>query len=223
LNSKLVISGQGGEDSRTLLDSVDPDRILVVGRWGFDRQSLYFSKEPLGLGGYILFGGASNLWVYDFNADSSQALVDNPDNFICIDDLSPDETLLADHCALLVIGVTNLLVNEITVVDPPEELSQANVVGGARFSPDGQRLAFGIARNDPQDEQGWIAVSEDLDGGSRTIATAPPGDYFNVAAWLDGNTIVLQSWGQAPGVWVVGADGSGLQRLSDGIYLGLMK
>ena len=43
---------------------------LVAEIWSADGQSLYFSKEPVGIGGYILFSGASNL--YQINIATKQ-------------------------------------------------------------------------------------------------------------------------------------------------------
>ena len=44
--------------------------------------------------------------------------------------------------------------------------------------------------------------------------------YADGALTLNDSTLVLQSWGTQPGVWVVQADGSDLRRLADGIYIG---
>jgi len=76
----------------------------------------------------------------------------------------------------------------------------------ARCSPDGSRLAYALARNDPNDEQGWVAVSDGLNGTSKLVATSPAKDYFEVSAWLDAATIVLQSATPPQRVWIVRDD-----------------
>jgi hypothetical protein len=43
-----------------------------------------------------------------------------------------------------------------------------------------------------------------------------------VVAWLDADTLVLQSGLQTPGVWIVRANGGHLKRLSDGIFVGVV-
>ncbi len=221
LSSKLFAGNADGSDVRALLEEPGPQRVLVAGRWSRDGQRLYYSKEPVGLGGYILFGGASNLWAYNLADGSTTQVIDEP-GMACIDELSYNETLLAHHCANPTITVIQIASGAATTINPPSQGVEANFVGSARFSPDGQRVAFGIARGDPNNEQGWVAVSEGLSGGSRLIATAPAGDYFHVVGWMDANTLVLQSWGVKPGVWLVKADGSDLKRVADGVYHGLI-
>ncbi len=221
LSSKLFAANTDGSDMHVLLEEPGPERVLVAGRWSPDGQRLYFSKEPVGLGGYILFGGASNLWAYNM-ADGSTAQVMNEPGMACIDEFSYDERLLAHHCANPTITVIQIASGAATTINPPSQGVEANFVGSARFSPDGARVAFGIARGDPNNEQGWVAVSDGFSGESRLIATAPAGDYFHVVGWMDANTLVLQSWGVKPGVWLVKADGSDLKRIADGVYHGLI-
>ena len=221
LHSQIVVSDTDGSNLQVLLDQTDEERILAVGRWSEDGNRLYFSKEPIGLGGYILFGGATDLWVYDFEGGNSKQLFSDALGFICIDDLSPDETYIAQHCALEVLGVVNLDNGDIGTIAAPAGLGDKTVVGGARFDPSGRRLAYTLALNNPEAEQGWAAVSDSLDGSSDLLAEAPPGDYFRVATWLNENSIVLQSWGATPGLWFVREDGSELRRISDGIFLGV--
>jgi hypothetical protein len=204
------------------VEETGPERVLVAGRWSRDGQRLYFSKEPLGLGGYILFGGASNLWAYNLTDNSAVSLLQEP-GMACIDDLSSNETLIAHHCANTLINVVEIASGNVTTISPPAEGVEANFVGGARFGPDGQRLAFAIARGDPNNEQGWVAVSDSLSGSSRLIATSQAGDYFQVIGWLNADTLVLQSWGVTPGVWLVKTDGNNLRRLADGVYHGLVR
>jgi hypothetical protein len=95
--------------------------------------------------------------------------------------------------------------------------------GDVRFSPDETRVAFGMALGNPDSEQGWAAVSDGLSGGSHLVAISPPNDFFNVMAWLDNNTLILQSGRGTPGVWLVQADGANLHRVADGTFLGVMQ
>lgn len=63
----------------------------------------------------------------------------------------------------------------------------------ARFSPDLTRVAFALAKRDPENEQGWVAVSDGLSGGSKLIVTGQPGEYFTIVGWLNADTLLLQS------------------------------
>ncbi len=101
------------------------------------------------------------------------------------------------------------------------------VLGSAKFSPDGSQVAFGLARGDPQNEMGWVAVSDGLSGPSRVILESPAGGYFSVVSWLNSSTLLLQWAGVScgedcpAGLWTVGTDGQGLTQVADGTFLTL--
>jgi hypothetical protein len=216
-----MVSNTDGSNQQVLLEETGQERILVAGRWSQDGKRLYYSKEPLGLGGYILFGGASNLWVYDFERGDSRQLFSDQLGVICIDDLSPDETYIAEHCALDVLGVVALNSGNISTIATPAGLGEKVVVGGARFDPSGQRLAYAMALNNPEAEQGWAGISDGLDGSSDLLAEAPLGEYFRIGTWLSENLIVLQSLGKTPAIWTIRVDGRELKHIVDGIFLGV--
>jgi hypothetical protein len=228
LTSQIFVSALDGTQPQAVLTESNSDRILVVAGWSRDGQQLYFSREPLGLGGYILFGGLSNLSVYTVADGSSQELISSEAaGTICLDALSPAprEHWVADHCATHTVAVRNLQTGERNELSPPAGLTEANFTGSARFSPDGTRVAYALARGEPENEQGWAAVSEGLSGGSHLIATGAPGGYFTVVGWLDANTVVLQFWGMTSpdvvaSVWLARADGTDVKHLADGSFLG---
>jgi hypothetical protein len=227
-NARLFFAPIGGFDATLVTEQATPEGYTFAPwRWTAGGQRLYFSEEPSGLGGYILFDGYSSLYVYDATTHTSNVLVpmDVTGGFICLDDLSPDETLVAHHCADTGIGLLNLNSAEQTVIQPPAEAEGWATAGSALFSPDGSRIAFAVARNNPESEQGWVAVTDDLIGPSRLVAASAEGGYFQVVAWLDDHTLVLQSWGDiafgGPGVWLAPVDGGEPQRVADGDFITL--
>lgn len=224
LISQIHVSSPDGSDARVVLEEIHTEpRVLRVWRWSADGQQLYFSREPSGIGGYILFSGLSNLWALNLADGATTELVpDATDRVICLDDLSADGALLSQHCEPGVIRVRTVASGSSTRIAPPADAPEFGVLGDARLSPDGSRVAFALARRNPDDEQGWVAVSDGLDGGSRLVATSPAADFFQVKQWLDGQTLLLQSAGAVPGVWTVRADGSDLRRLADGTVLGVI-
>ncbi len=233
--SKLFVSATDGSQLTILLTDttvITAPHQWVAERWSRDGQSLYFSTEPYGIGGYILFAGASSLYRVNVNDRSVQEVI--PFNLTggkmtCIDELSSDERLIADHCAKTSIAIQDLSSGQTTTIQPPTDVSGFNFVGSARFNPDLTRVAFALAKGDPNAEQGWVAVSDGLSGGSKLIVTGKPGEYFTVAGWLNADTLLLQSnqlmcnptctnW-----LWAVKVDGSGLTRVADGTFLGMME
>jgi len=101
-------------------------------------------------------------------------------------------------------------------------------VGSARFSPDGQRVAFALAKGDPNAEQGYLAISDGLEGASNFIATTDPGSYYTVLAWLNDSTLLVQLNNLQcnptceNSVWTIGIGGDNLTKVTDGTFLALM-
>jgi len=220
LNSDIFIANADGSNLRSVVQ-LSGDHVLHAVRFSPDGQRLYYSQEPLGLGGYILFGGVSDLWALDLASGKSQQLVPQAAaGTICLDDFSADAGLVTLHCAEKTISVLDTTNGNVGVISAPAALTDWAQHGDALIGPDQTRVAYGLARGDGNNEQGWVAVSDSLSGTSRLIATAPAGDYFSVKGWLDSATLVLQSWRPTPAVWLAKADGSDLRRLADGIFLG---
>jgi hypothetical protein len=76
-----------------------------------------------------------------------------------------------------------------------------------------------------EDTQGYVAVSDNLalSSSAHVIVASEPGQWFSVAGWLSDDQLVLQSHSAGPGgwpaVWIVRADGSGLVKLAEGVFL----
>jgi Tol biopolymer transport system component len=219
-DSDIFLANTDGSGLHSVLN-LTGDHVLHVVRFSPDGQSLYYSQEPLGLGGYIPFSGVSDLFVLDLASGASSQLVpDAAAGVICLDDFAPDASLVALHCNPKTIDVLDTTMGSIGQISAPAKVTDWQLHGDARLSPDQTRVAYALARGDPNNEQGWVAVSDSLSGTSHLVATAPAGEYYSVKGWLNDSTLVLQSWGTQPGVWVVQADGSDLRRLADGVFLG---
>lgn len=199
-------------------------------RWSEDGQRLYYSQEPAGIGGYILFGGWSSLFVYDVATATSTPLIpfDVATFGICLDDLSPDAQWVAHHCEPEA-GITLMSVaadEPDVVIAPPEEIAgEVGQLGSAHFSPDGSRIGFALARGVPESEQGWVAVTDDLSGSSRVLMTGEPNTYYNVMGWADDQTLVVQQYRAAGGsasdtaVWLVPVDGGEAEMIGEGRFV----
>jgi len=233
--SQLFVSPVDGSVVTTLLTDTTPitaPHQWVAQRWSLDGQSLYFSTEPYGIGGYILLAGASSLSRVNVNDRSVQDVIPynmNGGLMLCLDELSSDERLVADHCDNATITIRDLSNDQATTVRPPADITGFAAIGSTRFNPDLTRVAFALAKRDPSDELGWVAVSDSLSGDSKLIVTGQPGEYFSVVSWLNAETLLLQSNQIAcnatctNSLWTVKIDGSGLTKVTDGQFLALVE
>jgi hypothetical protein len=229
--SSLQISAPDGSQLETLYTqgASDPAVQLVAQFWSADGKSLYFSREPSGIGGYILFDGASSLYKIDLASKQVSEVI--PVKFssgmICLDAVTADLRYVADHCAQNVITIRDLTSGGTTTIQPPDGLTGFKVLGSARFSPDGSRVAYALAKSNPDAEQGWVAVSDGLEGSSKLIMTGDAGIFYNVVGWLDDQTLLVQS-NPIPGcascdneLWTVKVDGSNLTNVAFGSFLAM--
>lgn len=233
-SSTIKVSNPDGTQFDTLLtqDATIPPVQLIAQFFSVDGQWLYYSKEPKGLGGYILFNGASNLYKINISTKVvteviPQGTADSPQ--ACLDAISTDYRYVADHCAQNTIAIRDLTSGGTTTIQPPMDLSGYGFVGSARFSPDGSRVAYALAKGDQNAEQGWVAVSESLGGGSKLILTSQVGSYYTVAGWLDDQTLLVQTTSPLDcspfcqsELWTVKVDGSGAQKAADGSFLAMV-
>jgi hypothetical protein len=226
--TELFVGAPDGTKPRSVTRQSRPSnqeqRALTPFQWSADGTRLYYSREPVGLGGYILFGGMTDLWVYSLKDGKSTQLVAEKQlgGQVCIDDIAPNQKLVAFHCSGKSIGILDLATKKTSTIQLSPELPAVRALGNARFSADSARVAFAAARHDAENEQGWVLVSNGLTGNAKLIATSPAKDYYEVIAWLSLNTLLLQTHNPQPAVWTVRVDGSGLQKLSDGQFLSIV-
>ncbi len=231
--SVLLVSDLSGTAIRSVYsEPLDANRLthLVVQGWAADGTALLFSREPYGIGGYIPFDGASSLYRLQLDNGQVTTLVDyDPQarHALCLDSLSPDGDAITSHCPPTEISLLDLSGNVQGTIATPSSVGQPFLLGSALFSPDGGQVAFAIARGNPDDEHGWVAVSDGLSGASHVI-TDRAGGYFHVAAWLNNGSLLLQWIESSCGsdcagdsLWTIGADGSGLTQVAEGDFIAI--
>jgi hypothetical protein len=231
-NSTLEIGFVDGSGRETLLtqEVSEPLVQLVPLFWSTDGKSLYFSKEPMGIGGYILFGGASNLYRIDVKTKEVSELIplapsDGPQ--VCLDSISKDYRYVAEHCSQDFIGIRDLTSNGTTNILLPDDLpSGSKPLGSSRFSPDGSRIAFAVAKGVQDEEQGWVIVSDIDVSNSKVILTSQAGSYFTVAGWLNDQTLLVQSTNMqdcspycSGELWLVDINSANPQKVADGSFI----
>jgi len=227
----FIATADGASVTPVLTETItagQPPYQLLAERWSADGQSLYFSREPYGIGGYIPFAGASSLYRYNLADGSVTELIPFQSNghWICLDDLTADASLAVGHCVYpKTISVDTLSSGTVQTITAPGTVTDFRLAGGARFSPDSTRVAFGLAKGDPSGEQGYLAVSDSLSGQSNFLGTTDPGHYYSVVAWLNDSTLLVQLNTLAcnpvctNSLWTIGSDGANLTKLTDGTFL----
>lgn len=229
-SSSLMIANPDGSNLENLLTInlvADFPVELVAEFWSADGQSLYFSKEPVGLGGYINYSGASNLYQIDIATKQvteviPQAASNEPQ--VCLDAYSGDYRYVADHCTQNVITIRDLQTGKTVTIQAPSDVTGYQAMGSARFSPTGDRVAYTLAKRNPDNEQGWVAVAASSGGESKLILTGDAGSWYTILGWLDDQTLLLQSNSvNLPNVsnqlFTVGVDGSNLTKVAEGSLL----
>jgi hypothetical protein len=231
--SQLIVANVDGSNvtavvTENLAEGQAPYHLLAQ-RWSEDGQALYFSREPYGIGGYIPFSGASSLYRYDRATQAVTELIpfDPTTNFLCLGDLDLGLQRAVGNCAdANAVTVYDLSgATAPTTISPPPEAAGYRLLGSARLSPEGGRVAFAMARGEPENEQGWVAVADGLSGAARLVLTGEPGSYYTIAGWLDDSTLLLQQQGLVcdpacpGGLWSLGADGNDLTKIADGQFV----
>ena len=228
--SSLQISNPDGSNLQTLLtvDNTGAGPIqLVAELWSADGQSLYFSKEPVGLGGYIPFSGASNLYKIDLATKVITEIIPQTPSTspqTCLDAISGDYRYVADHCTQNVITIRDLQNGSTASIQAPTEAAGYRLMGSARFSPAGDLVAFALAQGNPDDERGWVAVGPSFGGAGKLVFAGDAGSYYTVLGWLDDQTLLVQSISiNNPNIgsqlFTVGVDGTNLTKVADGSFL----
>jgi hypothetical protein len=194
-------------------------------RWGPD-GSLYYSRMPIGIGGFIPYIWFIDVWRYEPASGQSTQVVPSPGpGQVCLDELSSDIRLLATMCEPGQIVVLDLDNNLTTRVSLPEG-NQDALVGSVRFSPGGDRLVYGMFTGTPDQQSSAVAISDSLGGTSTVIAKSEAPGFYAPLAWLDEETILVhfspQDESAPASLWLLKADGSQFSQLVEGGFLGII-
>ncbi|MHB1481853.1 MAG: hypothetical protein ACYCXH_05980, partial [Bellilinea sp.] len=199
---------------------VEPMALEIRG-WTADNQVI-FSTRADGIGGYILYNGWIDLFAFDpaIPAITHQYISDDTMR-MCVNSVSDDFSLAAVGCNA--IHVQNLVTGE--AVELPI-IADQNFAGSAKFSPSNTRVAYSIARGDPDNERSQLLVAP-VDGSSPPVALDTiEGGHFTVHGWIDENTLLYSSsvgFGGTTAVWRVETDDSSKPfKIADGLFIGFI-
>jgi hypothetical protein len=217
----VYLAGLGQHnDTAILQEQTDSFLAIAPMGWSTDGSTLLLQDMPQGIGGYILFWTNQNVRAYTILTGQTKLLGN-------LDGYSGD----LQYTALVErgdSGVTGLLVTQTATGAqtryPLPPLSEQPVTGGgAYFSPSNARVAYQVARNDPENEKYWTIVVDLMTGQSRVVledqAVGYDVRYATIAGWLDDNTLVVGSqWSQQSAV--VDVTTGQLLREERGSFLG---
>jgi hypothetical protein len=217
----VYLAGLGlNNDAAILQEQTNSFLAIAPIGWSADGSTLLLHEMPQGIGGYILFWTYQNVRAYTILTGQTK-LLGNLDGYSA--DLQ--YTALVERNAS---GPTGLLVTQTATNGQqryalPPMGEQPFAGGGAYFSPSNTKVAYQVARNNPENEKYWTVVVDLMTGQSRVVleeqAVGYDARYATISGWLDDNTLVVGSqWSQQSGV--VDVTTGQLLREERGSYLG---
>jgi hypothetical protein len=226
--SQLWAAGIDGAAPTLVAQTDDTDDIaeffvLEPVLW-LDDGDLVYAWQVSGIGGYILFFGWSSLYRYDAAAGTTPLAGLAPDvTAPCWTDVTPDGGFTLGACGdAHAIVERDIAGGGVTTFPPLPEQGQA---GAATYSPEPGRLAYGIARGDPEDEFGQLILVAGSGIAPTALASQPSGAFERID-WIDGEQLAVSYW-QGSGlaasfVDLIGIDGN-RNPVGEGRLIGLMR
>lgn len=223
--SELWVADITGTNIKKLLtkDPKNNPKSLVYQplRWLSNGQ-LVFVEEPSGIGGYILFYGFAELWIIDpATAKATNLSPPSGKDGLCLKQISPDATTVVSTCSaapaqLVLYNHTSKTSTQVAVV-PDQGQS-----GSVHYSPNGQTIAYAVARGNADNENGKLVVVPSS-GSPVKVIQEVKGGYFNVLGWVDSERILFIRYIQDGGtIFIVNRDGSNLMKIADGYSIGMI-
>ncbi|MEK7275813.1 MAG: hypothetical protein AAB427_00550, partial [Chloroflexota bacterium] len=201
---KVTVANVDGSGEQILLDRRLADSVLPQpAQWSSDGRYLYFTDEPYGIGGYILFWGGPDLQQVDLATGTIIEIL--PDQgCLCALSLSPDGTLLA---VITGIGPLELVLRDLaTGTERKTVLEDGHLqAGNIVWSPDGKALMFTMAISDPEKEA-YSIVRVDAGTLAQTVLIHDDPRLLETIVWADAKTVWLNSTLMLGGAWRMDAD-----------------
>jgi hypothetical protein len=217
----VFLAGLGmNNDTAILQEQTDAFLAIAPMGWSADGSTLLLHDMPQGIGGYILFWTYQNVRAYTILTGQT-TLLGNLDGYS--GDLQYTALVERNDSGPTGLLVTRTATNEQIRYPLPPVGEQPFSGGGAYFSPSNTKVAYQVARNDPENEKFWTVVVDLMTGQSRVVledqAAGYDTRYATISGWLDDNTLVVGSeWSQQSAV--VDVTTGQLLREERGSYLG---
>ncbi|MBN1202196.1 MAG: hypothetical protein JXJ20_10105 [Anaerolineae bacterium] len=191
--NRIYVANPGMNNDQVLLEETsDPWMMLSPIAWSADGRQLMFYYQPMGIGGYILFWQYEDVKVYDMATGAITPVG-------AVDGYSADFNLIAmltrGEGGPNALQVTNRSTGQVTSYPLPALPEQPLVGGDAYFSPSGSKVAYQVARSNPEQEKYWT-ILVDLATGQSSVVLEDEGinyemRYGHIGGWLDDNTLLV--------------------------------
>jgi hypothetical protein len=221
-NSKLMLGGRGSPD-RVISEETSQQRHFEPYRWTSAGPT--YQNAAIGIGGYILFGGATGpSWRFDVDTGKVTSVLAGTSCMLA--DLAQDGTIacIGTNFTLDVLSPTGHVVE---VALPKPAFTQRGAVSFA--SGTATTLVIGGATSAGSEGNPERYVTDLLDIGSGALRPLGPAGLRPADGpwnWLpDGSLLTYRparAFGGDPGVYVVQPDGSARKILSSGTALGVV-
>lgn len=202
----------------------DTDRAYMPLAWTPDGKLLY-AHTPWGIGGYILFGGFLDIYRWEPGLNRP-VFAPSEEYSFCVLALSSDQTLVAHRCnppqpQNPQMKIYNLRTDtEVSIVGVADQ----NQMGAAHFSPSSQRLAYSVARGDPDNEAGSVVIVPSDGSISPNVIYHTEGGYAAAQGWVDEEWLLVERFtGTGSDLLLMKRDGGSIRLLaSDATFLGVL-
>ena len=152
--------------------------------------SVYLAVMPSGMGGYINYT-VDPLALYRVSL-LDESLTEISTNNANITDISPDETMIVGTKtyegpagSFVAVVLTNIATGSF---DEYHVLGAWGAGGDALFSPDGTKIAFSVAKNNPDSEASQIMILDIATGVVVPFGDVAPDVILHVQGWKDAQT-----------------------------------
>lgn len=160
-------------------------------------QAIYFQRQLAGLGGYIIFPNNQVPLIRVDRATGQMRQITTKTTFTSPQDVLPDDSLIVYVVSEDPRGKGIATVEPSTglqrfyPITPP---SPYTIIGDVRFSPSGQEVAFAMAANNPDREQGVVYRLNLTTGKTTRVAATKPTDntYYRVLGWTPQDTVIYK-------------------------------
>jgi hypothetical protein len=214
-----------GDQREVFYETTEPSHAVTPVGWSADGTKLVLDEMPQGIGGYILYWTHRNTRILDL-ATGAITPFGNEEGYA---DGWSDYLRFSAYLEWLdseayILHVTDHVTGTTTSYPAPALDEVPGGGGGVVFSPGATRVAYQLARYDPENERLWTVVI-DLDTGDQRVVFEEAYEgwdagYVHISGWLDEDTLVIGSVWSGDTSAIVDVTTGQFLREERGVFLG---